>query len=289
VTGSESQLAVDLVVATVGRTTQLERLFDSVAEQSYRNVRVIVIDQNDDDRLAPILSRASGQLSVVRLRSAAGLSRARNVGLANIAGDVVAFPDDDCWYPAGLLRSVAEALAAHPEWAGLSVQARDGRGQTSSMLWDRSSGPIGRYSIWRRAISFGIFLRASAVEVVGGFAEELGQGSGTRWGSGEESDYLLRVLENGFVVQYEPSLYVNHESPTPALSRSDARKAYAYGVGHGHVLRLHRYPLWFVLFRVTQLLGASVVFVLTAKLAQARYYFAMAVGRAAGWLSFGSI
>jgi glycosyltransferase involved in cell wall biosynthesis len=279
-----AQLSVDLVVGTVGRQLELERFLESVASQSYRNVRVLVVDQNDDDRLGPVLERVEGRLSMLRLRSGRGLSRARNVGLAEVTGDVVAFPDDDCWYPPNLLEDVVHGLAMHPDWTGLSVRALDARGQNSSMLWDRSAGPIGRYSVWRRAISFGIFLRSSAVDAVGGFSEDLGQGSGTRWGSGEESDFLLRVLDRGYQIRYEPSLYVHHESPEPSSSPQDRRKAYEYGLGQGRVLRLHRYPVWFVVFRVLQLLGASALLALRTRLGLAQYYFAMAKGRARGWL-----
>ncbi len=278
-----AQLAVDLVIGTVGRRLELERFLESVAGQTYRNVRVIVVDQNEDDRLDPVLRRHEGRLSILRLRSSRGLSRARNIGLAEVSGDVVAFPDDDCWYPDRLIEDVVQLLTEHSEWAGLSVRARDSHGRSSSMLWDRSAGPIGRYTIWRRAISFGIFLRSSAVEAAGGFAEDLGQGSGTGWGSGEESDYLLRILDSGLRVQYEPSLHVCHESPMPALTKADRRKAYEYGLGHGHVLRVHGYPAWFVAFRVAQLLGASALFAAKTRLGMAQYYLAMAVGRANGW------
>ena len=67
-----AQPAVDLVVATVSRRLELERFLESVASQSYRNVRVIVVDQNDDDRLDPVLERLQGNLSILRLRSARG-------------------------------------------------------------------------------------------------------------------------------------------------------------------------------------------------------------------------
>ena len=91
----------DLVVATVGRTDELGRLLDSLAAQDYERLRVVVVDQNDDERLAPILAGRALQLEHVR--SVRGLSRARNAGLRLIEGDVVAFPDDDCTYPHGLL------------------------------------------------------------------------------------------------------------------------------------------------------------------------------------------
>jgi len=83
----------DLVVATVGRTDELGRLLDSIAAQEYGPLRVVVVDQNDDERLAPIL--AGRALELEHVRSPLGLARARNAGLEVLERDVVAFPDDD--------------------------------------------------------------------------------------------------------------------------------------------------------------------------------------------------
>lgn len=150
------------------------------------------------------------------------------------------------------------------------------------MLWDRQAGPIDRFNVWRRAISFSFFLRRSAVEAVGGFADDLGVGAGTRWGSGEESDYLLRILEAGFTIWYEPKLFVHHESPRLTGSEAERRAAFERGRGHGEVLRRHGYPLWFAVFRVLQLVAGSALLLARGRVPDARYYLAMALGRARG-------
>jgi hypothetical protein len=50
---------------------------------------------------------------------------------------------------------------------------------------------------------------------------------------------------------------------------------------------LHRrgYPRWFVAWRVTQLAAGATALLALGRAAEARYYFAMAFGRARGWLS----
>ena len=53
--------------------------------------------------------QSGGMLRLELVESARGLSRARNAGLRMIAGDIVSFPDDDCWYPPDLLQRVADA------------------------------------------------------------------------------------------------------------------------------------------------------------------------------------
>src|SRR5436853_4580540 len=96
----------DLVVATVDRFEELGRLLSALERQTEARFRVVLVDQNEDDRLDSVLSEHAS-LDVVRLRAAHGLSRARNVALPSVQGDIVAFPDDDCVYPDDLLESVA--------------------------------------------------------------------------------------------------------------------------------------------------------------------------------------
>src|SRR3954452_6648258 len=101
-------LTFDLVVATVGRTTELSRFLAALEAQSYRAFRVIVVDQNRDERLVPIVARHGRDIDLAHVPSEPGLSRSRNLGLRSSAADVVAFPDDDCRYPPGLLDKVAD-------------------------------------------------------------------------------------------------------------------------------------------------------------------------------------
>ena len=58
----------DLVVATVGRVAEPERLLASLEAQTHRGFRLLLVDQNLDDRLAPLLDRPRS-FEVVSLRS----------------------------------------------------------------------------------------------------------------------------------------------------------------------------------------------------------------------------
>jgi hypothetical protein len=91
-------------------------------------------------------------------------------------------------------------------------------------------------------ISFTIFLRASVVRAVGGFDEQLGLGARTPWSSGEEIDYLIRALDLGTRIEYDPDLVVVHASPVfspTTLRRVGARD----GASVGYILRKHDYPV----------------------------------------------
>jgi GT2 family glycosyltransferase len=282
--GDSDSPTFDLVLATVDRTEELSRFLGSLAAQSFRNFRLILVDQNDDSRLDPILARRCDAIPLIRATSTRGLSRSRNAGLRLVECDVVSFPDDDCWYPPNLLERVAETLDRHPEWDGVTGRTVDKRARSSFVLWQRQAGLVTRENVWKTAVAVTMFLRRSVVARVGRFDESLGAGSGTVWGSGEETDYVLRALAVGCTIGYEPDLCVFHESPEPRFGQAAFRKGYLIGMGNSRVLRQHGFPWWFAAYRVLQLVAGSVFFLARGRLALARFYWAMARGRATGWI-----
>src|SRR5215472_5711239 len=94
-----------LIIATLNRVDEIDHLLQSLEAQTFKDFEVMVVDQNPDDRLQSVL-QSHPVLSFRHLRSAPGLSKARNVGLPHAKDDIIAFPDDDCWYPVQLLADI---------------------------------------------------------------------------------------------------------------------------------------------------------------------------------------
>ena len=217
-------MTFDLVVASVDRVAPLRQLFSSLARQTHNDFRVLLVDQNDDDRVLEVMGEHPS-LRMERLRSQRGLARARNAALPRLEADVVAFPDDDCVYPADLLERVARRVAALD---GVTGRADD------SPRWKEDAATLTRDNLWNRAISFTIFLRRSIVERVGAFDERLGLPAS----SGEETEYLIRALDAGARIEYDPTLVVQHARKDVDLTALGARE----GASIGYILRKHRYP-----------------------------------------------
>lgn len=279
------QLHVSLVLATVERTKQLEHFLISILSQTYHNFELIVVDQNLDNRLVPILTPYQDHFPILHLRSKPGLSHARNVGLRHVKGDIIGFPDDDCCYPPDLLERVVMFFQKQPQWDGLSGRSVDSEGHTSMGRFDHTSGQVNLLNVWRRSISTSIFLRFHPVMVTGEFDEQLGAGSGTPWGSAEETDYLIRCLTTGFQIYYDPEIIVIHPYSTLNYTTSTFRRGYSYGMGAGRVLRKHHYPLWFFGYWLLRPLGGVLVSCAQFRLYKALYHWKVFKGRLEGWLS----
>jgi glycosyltransferase involved in cell wall biosynthesis len=265
----------DLVVATVDRQRELSRLLDSLEAQEYPRMRVILVDQNDDDRAARAVEGRQG-LEIVRLESERGLSRARNVALEVVTADLVAFPDDDCIYPGGLLRRVAERLA-DGALDGLTGRAEDAEG-ASSASWKTDPALLSDRNLWNRAISFTIFLRHEIVRRVGPFDERLGVGAPWPWSSGEETDYLVRAVRLGARIEYDPSLVVQHP-----VRIDDTQIGLRDGASLGFILRKHRYPPAVLARMLVRPIGGVAVSLARCDRPRAAYNVATLRGRVRGY------
>lgn len=277
--------AVSLILATVGRTAELHRFLDALAQQTFLDAELIIVDQNDDDRLVPLLDPIRSCMTVHHLRSPRGLSRARNIGLAASTGMLIAFPDDDCWYPADLLQQLSRRFADHPEVDGWTGMTKDANEQPSGSRWASSKNRLTKTNVWRRAMSPAIFLRRSAVETIGRFNESLGVGAGTIWGSGEETDYLLRGLERGLQMVYDPSIVVHHPQVEMRDRSIGSTRARSYGMGFGWVLRRHQFPLAQVLYHWMRAMGGAAVYLARGDLDRARFSWNVALGRIWGYIT----
>jgi GT2 family glycosyltransferase len=272
----------DLVVATVDRVSELERLLASLDLQTHRDFRVLLVDQNEDDRLDPILQKQH-HFDIARLRSERGLSRARNAAVGEVKADLVAFPDDDCVFAPGLLEEVARRFASDASLDGLTGRAVDEAGR-SSPSWADDSQVLTRENLWNRAISFTIFLRASLVARVGRFDEELGLGASTPWTSGEEIDYLVRGLGAGARIEYDPTVVVTHSDKrvSPAALRSLGARD---GASTGYILRKHAYPKRVVGRMFIRPLGGALVALARGDRTQAGFRLSTLRGRLLGYRS----
>jgi GT2 family glycosyltransferase len=272
----------DLVVATVDRVDQLGRLLNSLDAQTHAAFRVMLVDQNDDDRLDRILA-SHPALDLVRLRAPRGLSGARNAALGQIRADLVAFPDDDCVFAPDLLERVARRFVIEPGLEGLTGRAIGEEGK-STASWANDSTLLTRENLWNRAISFTIFLRRSVVERVGDFDEQLGLGAKGSSCSGEETDYLVRALDAGARIRYDPSLVVVHEDKV--LSPSALRSVGARdGASIGYILRKHAYPVRTVGRMLVRPLGGALLAAARRDPARARFHLATLRGRVRGYRS----
>ncbi len=97
---------VSVIIPTYNRTQYICEAVDSVLAQTYRNIEVIVVDDGSTDNTEEILSQYDSKIKYV-FQNNAGPSAARNNGIKQARGDLLAFLDsDDIWFPEKLERQI---------------------------------------------------------------------------------------------------------------------------------------------------------------------------------------
>lgn len=128
-----SSVLFSVIIPTYNRSKQLSSALDSVLAQTCTDYEILVIDDGSTDDTEQVLRAYQDRLTYLR-QSNAGISVARNTGIAQAKGAYIAFlDDDDLWYPRKL-EVMAQAIAAHPD-GGLfhsRVDYVDGKG---NWLW----------------------------------------------------------------------------------------------------------------------------------------------------------
>ncbi|MEE4216826.1 MAG: glycosyltransferase family A protein [Xanthomonadales bacterium] len=119
-----------VIVPTCNRLEKLQRALSSVAQQTFLDYEVIVVDDGSMDGTGKFIAsmKQAGKfpgipsLHVISNKNGKGAGLARNQALAKARGKLIAFlDDDDVWMP-GYLQLQATRLQQHPG-AGASVAA----------------------------------------------------------------------------------------------------------------------------------------------------------------------
>jgi glycosyltransferase involved in cell wall biosynthesis len=277
--------AVSLIVSTRGRQHQLNRLLQSLNEQSFCDFEVIIVEQNEDPMLEAIIKQAwSFPLRHLHTPTQQGASRGRNHGLAFSEAEFVLFPDDDCWYPPALLeRGISELRRRNLD--ALTGRPTDERGQTIDGRYEMTAQTITRANVWTTQIEWLAFWRRKLLIHVGGFDEQVGVGATTPWQSAEGQDLMLRMLAAGARCRYDPTLN-GHDAGIDRRHADNAliARARKYGRGMGFVMRKHRLGFGTPLRFLVRSMGGAILAAAHGRLALARYYTATAIGRLEGLL-----
>lgn len=139
---------VSVILPTYNRGWILEQAVDSVLDQDYANIKLIVVDDGSTDDTGHLLSMFKNRITVIR-QANRGVSAARNTGIRAATGELIALLDsDDAWLPGKVAAQVAffkehpDALICQTEeiWIRNGVRVNPGKRhrKQAGMIFERS-------------------------------------------------------------------------------------------------------------------------------------------------------
>lgn len=171
-----SQPLVSVIIPTFNRAALVREAIDSVLAQDYARLEVIVVDDGSIDHTPEAVHAFGAALTYIQ-QPHAGVSTARNRGVAASHGELVAFLDsDDLWLPGkvaaqvALFRQQPQVQACYTD----EIWIRRGVRVNPRQIHQKQSGWIFLPSLPRCIISpSSIMLRLALWERLGGFDERL--------------------------------------------------------------------------------------------------------------------
>jgi len=221
-----------LIAPTLGRTAELSELLASIINQNRNDIEIVIVDQNEDERILPLLAELPKDLSVLHLRlKEKNVSAARNAGMDAATGEIIAFPDDDCYYPPDLLNQVDAWFRENPRYSVMAVGALDHDGVASGNRWLQDACDIGALNVLRTTFCSSLFISDLARSREVRFDLQLNRG--------EETDFVLRLLSTGLRGRFDRRLHIQHPRRDMLSGTVSRERAISYGAGMGRLVRRH--------------------------------------------------
>ncbi|MBA2417191.1 MAG: glycosyltransferase [Geodermatophilaceae bacterium] len=237
---------VSVVICTRDRPRQLERALVAVRALSPAPAEVLVIDNAPRSAASrDVVTRQFSEFRYVE-EPRAGLSAARNTGVREASGDIIAFTDDDAEVRPTWVARLQDGFTAPDVMAVTGLVLPAAIETVGQIAFETHLGGFGRgfrtqefdlaffrgmrsrgVPVWRIGAGANMAIRRSAFELVGEFDERLGAGAA---GCSEDSELWYRLLAEGFRCRYEPAAVVIHHHRADLASVNE--QAHAYQRGH---------------------------------------------------------
>lgn len=216
---------ISVVIATRNRPNPLAACLEALAESFPDDAETIVVF--DGTAVEPGLEAF---VEPLRLRCveapAGGPAAARNRGLAEARGEIVAFTDDDCVPRPGWPDELAAGVSPSPPIAAggttLNGDPASAYADCTQVILDLAGAhDLSRHGTERFFAANNVAFPAEALRSLGGFAAS--------FRTAEDRELCRRWRDAGFGLRSVPGAVVEHR---PALDfRGFVRKCFAYGRG----------------------------------------------------------
>ena len=129
---------VSIIVPIYGVDEYLNKCIDSIVNQTYKNIEIILVDDGSPDKCPQIcdaFSQKDKRIKVIHKKNG-GLSEARNVGIDHANGEYFIFVDSDDWIENTMVEHLLSICKKYDvELATCARYITDGR-STNTIVFD---------------------------------------------------------------------------------------------------------------------------------------------------------
>mgnify|MGYP001237798330 CR=1 FL=1 len=249
---------ISIIIPVYNRPQELDELLQTLVEQTAGGFEVIVVDDGSEQSAAEIASKYTENLDIryyFKQNSGPGLTR--NFGCEKARSDFFVFLDSDCLLPQEYIASLRKNLPIIDAFGGpdrshrsfTPIQGAISYAMTSPLTTGGIRG--GKKSLEKfHPRSFNMGISRKVFLATGGF-------SALRFG--EDIDFSIRIMSQGFSCRLLPDCYVYHKRRTDFWKFF--KQVYNSGIARinlfkrhpGSLKIVHFFPAVFVVYQALSL------------------------------------
>ncbi len=215
---------VSVIVLNYKRLNELERCLESILQQDWQKLEIIVVDNHSEEDVAGLVRSKGEAIRLIELPENLGSCAGRNAGIREARGEILVTLDNDVSFLSPFeVSKVVKSFEKHPDFHVLAFRICDaGTGQLRLREWchPRDWKEFGDTEFETSFFGEGASaFRRGVFEAVGLYWERLFIGH-------EGYDLTLRMLQQNFRILYCPSIVVTHSMSLE--TRSHDRPFYIY-------------------------------------------------------------
>ncbi|MDX1639119.1 MAG: glycosyltransferase [Balneolaceae bacterium] len=207
-----------IIIPVYNRPSEVDELLESLTDQDYTDFEVLIIEDGSEERCEDVVDRYRDQLEIrYYYKENSGQGFSRNYGFERASGDYFIVFDSDCLIPSHYLETVDRYLASTPLDAyGGPDRAHKSFTPVQKAISYVMTSPFTTGGIRGNKQHAGTFHPRSFNM---GISREVYRQTGgyriTRMG--EDIEFSIRIIENGFTTGLIPDAYVYHKRRTNLL------------------------------------------------------------------------
>ena len=156
---------ISVIIPTFNRGNLIENSINSVLNQTYKNLEIIVVDDGSTDNTKDIVEKIQDKrIKYIKLTENKGGSNARNVGIKNSNGKYISFQDsDDIYYPDKLELQFKNIINKNSNLDFCKIKVIFNESYSCFYPNSRQENSISKGNIFNELISKGNFISTQAI------------------------------------------------------------------------------------------------------------------------------
>jgi GT2 family glycosyltransferase len=198
---------ISVVIVVWNRKEEVVKAIESVLNQEYKNIEIIIVDNHSiDGTYEELIDKYNNFLNVkiIRTHRNLGCPPARNIGLANTSGEIIFSLDDDAEMAKDCLIKVIDTFLKFPNAAVVACKIIEENSKR------KQPEKIKKTNLF---IGAGFAIKKEVLKKIGYFPDYFRQG--------EETYLALKILDNNWDIIYNPECVVYHHKSQKNRVRYD--------------------------------------------------------------------